>query len=573
MINKLDFFLFSILVLVSCKHSQNKNINDGYFVNGVTWFATDNSVIEAHGGGFLKKDSVYYWYGEDHSKGHGNKTGISCYASVDLINWQNMGIALPKDSLPLEYRESGVCERPKVLYNQETKKYVMWMHLDADYYSHAFAGVAISDKPDGPYKLIRKFRPIDCRLANIKNNENTFRDMSLFSDNDGRSYVIYSTEGNATLYICQLNKDFTDIEYPSVEGKTWCKALNNEYREAPSLFKYKDKYFMITSGTTGWAPNAAKWHIAPSIYGPWRTIGNPCIGNESELTFRAQSTYVLPAPGKADNCFIFMADRWIGNKTKSGTYVWLPFVVQNDSISLQYIDKWKLGIFDNKQIVLDEPIISESNKILSWKKADVPQIFKIYKNGKEILSTNSNFIKLPDEAAGKFFNYYITSSNLFGKVSNPSNTISVEWDKSKDVWLSDISCDKNIQGYSTLQRDNSIGGGTLNINGINFNKGLGTNSYSEIVYTICCKYSKFESWVGIDNYHSDLGKGSAQFEIYGDNKLIFRSKILKINTPPEHILINIDKVNELKLVVTDAGDGIEYDHADWGNAKLILKGE
>lgn len=448
----------------------------------------------------------------------------------------------------------------------------MWMHLDAENYTHAMAGVAISDRPQGPYKFIKKFRPITFDLNNVKKNEDTYRDMTLFTDDDGKSYVAYSSDENATLHICQLNKDYTDIERPVVEGKTWSKALIKENREAPALFKRNNKYYLITSGITGWAPNPAKWHIADNIFGPWKTMGNPCIGNESELTFRSQSTYVLPAPGKANNCFIFMADRWIGNKTNSGTYVWLPFVIQNESISLQYIDKWPLSIFDNKNSINKAPVISVKNKVLSWKKGDVAEIYKIYKNGKEILTTSSNIVQLPEESAGKIFNYYITSSNLYHPASHPSNTVAVEWVKPKSLWLSDISCDRNSQGYSSMQNDNSIGGGSLTINGVVFNKGIGTHPYSEIVYTICGKYNQFESWVGIDDYHSDLGRGSAQFEIYGDSRLLYQSKIIKINTPPEHILINIDRVNELKLVVTDGGDGMEYDHVDWGNAKLIVTG-
>lgn len=555
-------FLVCLMFITTHSHSQNLQKSNDYFVNGVTWYATDNTVIEAHGAGILKKDSTYYLFGEDHSKGAGNKTGITCYSSYDLIQWRNLGSALPKDLLPIEYRDIGVCERPKVLYNKATGKYIMWMHLDAEIYSHAMAGIAVSDKPEGPYQFIKKFRPV---------NESTYRDMCLFEDSDGKAYVMYAAEENATLYICRLSNDYTDIEHPIVEGKTWARALVNESREAPAPFKYNNKYFLITSGTTGWAPNAAKWHTADNILGPWKTMGNPCTGKEAALTFRSQGTYVLPAPGKDDNCFIFMADRWIGNKTNSGTYVWLPFTIQHDSVSLQYIDKWQPGIFDNKYITKDAPVITEKNKFLSWKKDKVSHIYKVYKNGQEILTTSSNVVKIPDESAGKIFNYYITASNLYGAVSNPSNIVKAEWIQPENVWLSDISCDRNIQGYSTLQNDNSIGGGALSINGVVFKKGIGTHAYSEIIYTICGKYHQFESWLGIDDYHSDLGKGAAQFEIYGDDTLLYRSKILKINSPAAHVLLNIDSVNELKLVVTDGGDGIEYDHADWGNARLLIK--
>ena len=85
--------------------------------SGKSWYDTDGRPIEAHGGGMLLVNKVYYWYGENHALGQGNKTGISCYSSENLLEWKNLGIVFPKDSLPQQFRDSGVCERPKVLYN------------------------------------------------------------------------------------------------------------------------------------------------------------------------------------------------------------------------------------------------------------------------------------------------------------------------------------------------------------------------------------------------------------------------------------------------------------------------
>jgi hypothetical protein len=118
-------------------------------VPGAEWLDTEGRRIEAHGGGILRVGRAFWWYGEDHRLGGGNRTGIAAYSSADLRHWKPEGIVLPKDSLPELFRDRGVAERPKVIRNPRTGKYVMWMHLDANRYQEASAGVAVADAPGG----------------------------------------------------------------------------------------------------------------------------------------------------------------------------------------------------------------------------------------------------------------------------------------------------------------------------------------------------------------------------------------------------------------------------------------
>jgi hypothetical protein len=118
--------------------------------------------------------------------------------------------------------------------------------------------------------------------------------------------------------------------------------------EAPAMFKHGGKYFLIASDCTGWEPNAARLAWAPTVFGPWEELGNPCIGEEAELTFRSQSTYVLPVEGKK-NAFIYMGDRWTPNNAIDGRYIWLPFQFNESGIPyLEWMDKWDLSFFDSK---------------------------------------------------------------------------------------------------------------------------------------------------------------------------------------------------------------------------------
>lgn len=109
------------------------------------------------------------------------------------------------------------------------------------------------------------------------------------------------------------------------------------------MFKHDDKYYLITSGCTGWAPNAARSAVADSIWGPWRELGNPCVGSDEQITFtfRSQSTFVLPAPNNP-NAFIFMADRWQPQNPIDGRYVWLPLQIVDGKPQIKWLDRWDL---------------------------------------------------------------------------------------------------------------------------------------------------------------------------------------------------------------------------------------
>ena len=325
------------------------------FRPGEVWLDTDGKPIQAHSGGILLRDGTYYWYGEDKTLGDRNRTGIACYSSKDMHRWRREGLALPKEAMPPQFRDEGIVERPKVLYNAKTRKYVMWMHLDDPSYCVASAGIATSDQPTGPFAFRKQMRPIHDDFNykagspdRQKEMGGTLRDMNLFLDDDGAAYVFYASEGNNTMYVVRLDDEFLGPQTPTVQGKTWARIFVGQTREAPAPFKCNGRYFVITSGCSGWAPNAASYAVAQNILGPWQTKGNPCVGQGANTTFRAQSTFVLPVPNKP-NRFIFLADRWNERKLQDSRYVWLPLKVQDDgTLTLTWHDKWDMSVFDEK---------------------------------------------------------------------------------------------------------------------------------------------------------------------------------------------------------------------------------
>lgn len=317
------------------------------FQPGQVWSDTAGQPIQAHGGGILRHQGVYYWYGEDRTPG--GTGAVSCYASTNLYDWTREGIALDRSALPRGEGQRTFVERPKVLFNQQTGKYVMWMHLEQRGYHYARAGIATSLTPAGPFTFLKAIRPItnDFNFSPQDSNHQqelggTVRDLNVFQDEDGRAYVFYASENNWTMYVVRLNADFTGPELPAVENRSWARILVRRMREAPAPFRYKNRYYLISSACTGWKPNKAGYAVADNILGPYEDQGNPCTGPDSETTFGAQSTFVLPWPGRP-GAFIFMADRWKPSQLPDSRYIWLPLVVQPDgTFTIPWREHWGL---------------------------------------------------------------------------------------------------------------------------------------------------------------------------------------------------------------------------------------
>ncbi|TDE10521.1 glycoside hydrolase family 43 protein [Dyadobacter psychrotolerans] len=310
---------------VSITVSQSEETKSA-FTPGEVWKDVNGEVINAHGGGVLYQKGTYYWYGE--IRGERESKGVNVYSSKDLYNWKPEGIALATVSdTASDIVRGSIIERPKVIFNKKTGKYVMWFHLElkGQGYNAARAAVAVSDKPTGPFIYQKSFRP----------NGHMSRDMGLFVDDDGSAYHIYSAKDNYDLRISKLEKDYLN---PSTQDT----LLFSKHREAPALFKKDGNYYLITSGCTGWAPNKATLHVSKSLFGPWQLVGDPMSGPDAALTFGGQSTFVLPVQGKK-NAFIFMADKWNPKDLKDSRYLWLPIQFKNGTPGVEWKNSWDLS--------------------------------------------------------------------------------------------------------------------------------------------------------------------------------------------------------------------------------------
>lgn len=312
--------------------STQAAVGSNELINGLQWADTSGKPINAHGGGMIKVGNYYYLFGENRQADN-HFESVACYRSSDLVNWEFVSHSLTKDSHPDLYYSW--IERPKVIYNAKTNKYVMWMHWEnGDHYGEAKAGVAVADNVAGPYTYVKTFRPYEDRGVYDGWEQKPgymSRDSTLFLDDDGKGYFITSSNDNKDMRFFLLTDNFLDVD------RLVATHFVGQSRESPALFKRNGVYFVVTSGTTGWSPNQQKYAWSYSLESGWSWMNN--VGDF--WGFASQSTYVQPVQSSTGSTsYMYMGDRWAGAWGKGvndgSGYVWLPIHFPTDTSMEMY---------------------------------------------------------------------------------------------------------------------------------------------------------------------------------------------------------------------------------------------
>ena len=328
----------------------------GKFINGKLsvfedLYDTDGNIVNASDGGIIFAEGKYHWYGQAlrnlpaKACGEGGQVtdiGVVMYESTDLVNWKYEGVILACSTNPeSELYAPMRFERPKIIYNEKTKQYVLWCHYVAYPGDHGFeigtgeAGVAVCDTVNGNYKWLGTTRPVD--------NNGIVRDCTLYKDIDGCAYFIFDRdismieEDNRCLYIVKLSEDYLSCtsEY---------KRIDSAYRREGAAVVYHDGYYyMITSGLTSWDFNQAKYFRTKNLFGEWEDMGDPCIGDVNHTTFNSQTTAIFKVEGK--DMYIHMAERHNTENFLHCSYIWLPVEFHSDNtISLEYVEELEIAV-------------------------------------------------------------------------------------------------------------------------------------------------------------------------------------------------------------------------------------
>lgn len=328
--------LAGFLVLTGCMSYSAEPAGHADTIRpGEIWFDDRGVQIQAHGGGILQLDGMYYWFGEDRGQSNDpTKRYISCYASTDLIHWRFLSRALVLEN-PEELGAGAVVERPKVFYNRATKKFVMYMHLDDAHYKLARVGVAVSDKVEGPYRYVRSFRPLGQES----------RDIGQFVDDDGTAYLIFESRPTHGFFIAKLSADYMDVE------KQVC------FIEAPleggAVVHFKGLYYVVGSHLTGWKPNPNVYSTATSLTGPWTATKE--IAPPETNTYDSQSSMLLKVTGTKGTTVIYMGDRWLPNQLWDSRYIWMPLEIGDGTLLLPKPAPWTIDVKTGIAQVLAEP--------------------------------------------------------------------------------------------------------------------------------------------------------------------------------------------------------------------------
>lgn len=166
--------------------------------------------------------------------------------------------------------------------------------------------------------------------------------------------------------------------------------------------------------------------------------------------------------------------------------------------------------------------------------------------------------------------YSVTDSD--GNTTSKKRKIKVV-DMNDSHYLSDIDWKSAVNSYGKATKDKSASGNTLRLTGedgqvVSYEKGIGTHSTSTIIYDLTnTNYGYFTSYVGVDRqvYGS---VGSVAFQVYLDNVMVYDSGRMNSRDAQKFIEVDLKGAKELKLVVTDGGNGKGSDHATFGDAKL-----
>jgi alpha-galactosidase len=134
--------------------------------------------------------------------------------------------------------------------------------------------------------------------------------------------------------------------------------------------------------------------------------------------------------------------------------------------------------------------------------------------------------------------------------------------------LSQVPAAAVVQEYGEPRANRSVDGNPLTIGGKVFSTGLGTHAAGEIRLNLRGQGKSFFARVGVDD--ETKGKGSVRFLVYGDQKMLADSGVMKGGESHRVLDVPLKGVKSLRLVVQDAGDGISYDHADWAEAAVTM---
>ncbi len=335
----LELFALSIFCVALCV-SNNASAEPApvSITNGTDWVDTEGRHIAAHDGGIARFNGVFYWYGSSYANNPKGKfrvtdgpvwNGVQVYRSIDLKTWTYKGVCLPRPANG--FGKLGATGRAHVIYNETTKKYVMWYRWFLAMPA-SFLMVATADHPEGP------FTPLGPREMGTSNGFAS--DMDAFQDDDGKAYVIYCDHskpegGGGWRYAIRIDSLSDDYLTSNRDGVVIFGGGN----EAPAMIKYKGKYIAVASGVHGWAGSDTLCAVADSPLGKYKKQGYI----SEKKTWSSQVTDLIYI-AESDTVMALCDQWWIPDRSdlNKSRYLLLPLNLDptTGKVRMEYVEKW-----------------------------------------------------------------------------------------------------------------------------------------------------------------------------------------------------------------------------------------
>lgn len=285
--NSLFVFLCTAALVACGQPKQQQAAADDVVTSG-------NPVFEgwyADPEGIIYDDT--YWIFPTWSDVYENQTYFDCFSSKDLVNWTKHSSVL--DSSAVKWAKKAMWA-PSII-RKDGMYYFFFGANDVHEGEIGGIGVAVSDRPDGPYKdLLGK--PLINEIVNGAQPIDQF----VFHDDDGRYYMYYGGWGHCN--VVQLNDDFTGL-VPFEDGTVYREVTPENYVEGPFMFKKNGKYyFMWSEGGWGGPDYSVAYAIADSPFGPFKRIAK-ILQQDPEVATSAGHHSVMHVPGSEDYYIVY----------------------------------------------------------------------------------------------------------------------------------------------------------------------------------------------------------------------------------------------------------------------------
>lgn len=234
-----------------------------------------------------------YWIYPTWSDLYENQTFFNCFSSKDLVNWTKHESIL--DTTEVKWAKIAMWA-PSVI-RKDGKYYLFFGANDVHEGEIGGIGVAVSDRPEGPYKdLLGK--PLINEIINGAQPIDQF----VFRDDDDTYYMYYG--GWRHCNIVKLNDDFTGL-VPFDDGEIYKEVTPENYVEGPFMFKKNGKYyFMWSEGGWGRPDYCVAYAIADSPFGPFNRIAK-ILEQDEEIATSAGHHSIMNPPGTEDYFIVY----------------------------------------------------------------------------------------------------------------------------------------------------------------------------------------------------------------------------------------------------------------------------